>query len=402
MDLLYYLSIPVVNAFNISTVLIDPLIVALLAFLLYGALAKLAPFPIGKTDQLIAAFLGCAVLSSCVNANWLNGKSVNHLMAVFACYTMFYVVPVRLSGRLSIERILSMLWIGYVVTTVFGLLEFALVNFAGKDLTGIVFRPSVTDYTPGFLDIVLIRSRSFFEESGYYAAYLALIAPLLYFYLWEMKKSKAAKWAFVVLSLTSYFISFSVSLFIFLPMAAAMPNMIRMVTERRVTPRMILAMLIIAGLAATALSSDVVTDLLFSRKAASFNDRNDKFEATLELMARANPLHALFGYGPGSYAALHVDPAISVYLNFWRDYGALGIGVYLILTIQFLMVCARDKSKFGTAVFTSAIAIALFFIATPLYFLPAYFIPLVLHKLKFARIASDESRVDNVQAGAVQ
>ena len=400
MDILYFLSIPVVNAFNVSTVLIDPLIVALLALVIYGSLGRLAPFTISRIDLWIAGFLGCVVLSTCINSNWLTGKSANHLAAVFACYAMFYVVPIRIAKRLSIERILSLLWMGYVATTLFGLLEFVLINFAGKDLAGIVFRPSVTDYNPGFLDIVLIRSRSFFEESGYYAAYLALVAPLLYFYLWEIKKSRVQKYAFVFLSLASYFISFSISLFIFLPLAVVLPGFLRKVVEGRVTPRMMLLVVSVVALVALALSSDMVSDLLFARKAASFNDRNDKFEVTLDLMLRANPLHAIFGYGPGSYSLLNVDPAISVYLNFWRDYGALGLGVYLATTVYFLKVCFQDRSKFGVAVFTSIAAIDLFFIATPVYFLPAYFLPLVLHKLKSARQSASEPLADGGLLGA--
>ena len=387
MDVLYWFSIPFVNAFNVSEVVIDPLVIALVAAGLYALQGKLDAFRLERLDGLLALFLGSVVLSTCVNANTIESKSVNHLIAVFASFSIFYYLAVRISRDLAIEKILAVLWAGYIFTTIFGLVEFALVNFLGMDLGSLIPRPSVTQYNPGFLDIVLIRSRSLFEESGYYAAYLSTVAPLLVYYLWHVKPTRAGKTSFVLLSVSSYFVAFSVSLFIFLPLAAILPSAIRLVAQRRLARSLVWFYLLVLVIGLVIVSSDTLMDVLFYRKfsGGSFEDRNDKFEATLDLMADADWSGALFGYGPGSYFRLGVLPAISVYLNFWRDFGALGIAAYFAFVIGLLRRCYADRSPLGSAIFVSALAIQLFYIATPTYFLPGYFLPLVLHKIKTAR-----------------
>jgi len=387
MDLLYWFSIPFVNAFNASQVLIDPLIIALAAASLYALQGKLDAFKFGRLDGLLALFLGSVALSTCVNANTIEAKSINHLIAVFASFSIFYYLAVRISRELTIERILAVLWAGYIFTTVFGLVEFSLVNFLGIDLGSIVPRPSVSEYHPGFLDIVLIRSRSLFEESGYYAAYLSTVAPLLVHYLWRVNPSRAGKTAFILLSASSYFVAFSVSLFIFLPFAALLPSMVRLVAERRLARRLVWLYVIVLAAALVVMSSDTLMNALFLRKFSgnSFEDRNDKFEATLELMSNASWSSALFGYGPGSYFQLDVPPAISVYLNFWRDFGLLGIAAYFTFVIGFLRRCYADRSPLGLSIFVSALVVQLFYVATPAYFLPGYLLPLVLYKINSTR-----------------
>lgn len=386
MDVLYWFSIPFVSAFNVSEVFIIPLVTALCATFFYALLRRLEEFRLGILEGLLGVFLGSVVLSTFINAYTIDAKGINHLIAVFACYAVFYYLVVCISRDITIEKILAVLWGGYIFTTVFGLVEFVLANFAGMDLSFIP-RPNVVDYTPGFLDILLIRSRSLFEESGYYAAYLSIVAPLLTYYLWCVKPSRMGKTVFIVLSLSSYFVAFSVSLFIFLPLAVLLPSITRVLAQGRITRRAVWSFTAIACVVILILSSDTLMDILFYRKfsSGSFEDRSDKFEATLGLMAGADWINLLFGYGPGSYFRLGVLPAISVYLNYWRDFGMVGLGAYCVFVAVFLRRCYADRSALGKAIFISAIVIQLYYIAMPAYFLPGYFIPLVLHKIKTLR-----------------
>lgn len=387
MDALYLLSIPFVSAFNVSQIFIIPLMVALIGLAWYGATGQLNRLRLIQADYLLLCFLACVLISTAVNLPQLSAKNLNHVAAICAGYLVFYLGAERLTQHLSIERVLQLLFIGYLVSTGFGLLEFLLVNFTSININNFVFRPAVEDYTPGFLDIVLIRARSLFEESGYFAAYMAMMAPLMAFYLWKIRTERWLRVLFVVLTLLSYFAAFSVSLFIFLPFAIAVTVVLRTVQERRMTRGVLVSFSILALIAIVVLSSPVLMELLFLRKfeGGSFQDRNEKFAATLDLVMDASWWQVMFGHGPGSYFNLGIKPAISVYLNYLRDLGVLGLTAYVLLMGFVLVDLFRDRSPFGVALFVSAVVIQLFYISTPIYFLPYYYIPLLLYRMRIVR-----------------
>ena len=112
---------------------------------------------------------------------------------------------------------------------------------------------------------------------------------------------------------------------------------------------------------------------------------NQRFAATIELVAAAPWLKIMFGHGPGSYFSLGIQPAVSVYLNFLRDLGVMGVLSYLLLAAYALLNLFVAKDGLGRALFLSYLVVLLFFVSTPIYFLPHYFLPLLLYRLRVVR-----------------
>lgn len=386
MNALYFFSLPFVSAFNVSQIFVIPLMVGLLAItgaLLTGGLARLNLI---QLDKLVLLFLASVLLSVGVNIHTMDAKNLNHILAIFVGYLLFYFGAERFSQRLSIEKILRLLFIGYVATLAFCVVEFWVVNFTSYDLNAIVFRPAVEDYTPGFLEIILIRSRSTFEESGYFAAYLGMMAPIMVYYLWRLQHRYWPRMVFVVGSALAYFMSFSVSLFIFLPVAIAVTSLMRVLVERRINRNAVATwLLILSGL--FVLSFTDLFEVMILRKfdGFSFQDRSDRFAATIDLFVDAPLQNMLFGHGPGSYFNLNVQPAVSVYLNFLRDLGLVGLMAYLALSAYALFGLFFARDALGRALFLSYLVTLLFFISTPIYFLPHYYLPLLLYRLRILR-----------------
>ncbi len=383
---LYFLSLPFVSAFNFSQIFVIPLVVGLFAItwaLITGGLARINFI---QLDKLVLIFLISVLISVVVNLNTMGAKNLNHILAIFTGYLLFYFGAERFSQRLSIEKILRLLFIGYIVTLVFCIVEFLIVNFTAYDIDAIVFRPAVEDYTPGFLEIILIRSRSTFEESGYFAAYLGMMAPIMVYYLWRLQHRYWPRIVFIVGSSLAYFMSFSVSLFIFLPAAIAATNLLRMLVERRINRNAVAAFFLIFLGFLVLISTDLF-DVMILRKfeGFSFQDRSNRFEATIDLFVNAPLSNMLFGHGPGSYFNLNMQPAVSVYLNFLRDLGLVGLISYLLLSayVFFGLLFARDA--FGHALLMSYLVTLLFFISTPIYFLPHYYLPLLFYRLRILR-----------------
>lgn len=388
MDQLYFLSLPFVSAFNFSQIFVIPLVVCMLGLILRGATGQIKHLPLTQLDKLVALFLASALLSTTINANSLNSKTVNHLLAVFAGWLLFYFAAERLAQRLSIERILHLLFIGYIATIVFGIFEFTVANFTDLDINAMIPRPAVEGYTPGFLSILLIRARSFFEESGYFAAYMAMLAPLMVHYLWHIRTERWLRIAFVVLTLIGYFIAFSISLFIFLPAAVFIAHLLRSIFLRgHLSRKAILAYSISLAAIITIISTPLLMDEVFLRKfdGNSFDDRQRRFSSTIELISESHWVQQLFGYGPGSYFYLNVEPAGSMYLNFLRDFGALGLIAFLLIQGYAAINMMLGTSALSKALFTSIIVELLFFVSTPIYFLPHYYLPLLLYRMHIVR-----------------
>lgn len=387
MDALYFLSLPFVSAFNISQIFVIPLVVGLLATVWAVGTGQVKRLPWIQLDRLVLLFLGCMLVSVVVNLPTMATKSLNHIFAILAGYGLFYFAAERFSQHLSIERILHLLFIGYLVTLAFGAFEFLVVNFTSVNINALVPRPAIEDYTPGFLDIILIRARSTFEESGYFAAYMGMMAPLMVHYLWHMRQERWPRVVFIVGSALAYFMAFSVSLFIFLPFAIAVTTLLRTLTERRMTKGVVAAYALLILLVVVVLSFPGLLEVLILRKfeGNSFQDRNQRFAATIDLVAAAPWLKILFGHGPGSYFSLGIQPAVSVYLNFLRDLGVVGLLAYLLLAGYALLNLFVARDGLGRALFVSYLVILLFFISTPIYFLPHYALPLLLYRMRMVR-----------------
>lgn len=387
MDALYFLSLPFVSAFNVSQIFVIPLVVGVLGLVWFAATGQVRRLPVIEIDKLVILFLGCMLVSVVVNLPAMGSKNFNHIFAILAGYVLFYFGAERLAQRLTVERILHLLFLGYMVTLFFGIVEFMIVNFTSLNINAIIFRPAVEDYSPGFLDIILIRARSTFEESGYFAAYMGMMAPLMVHYLWKVRTERWLRWIFIGTTATCYFMAFSVSLFILLPFAVALTTFLRTLTERRMSKGVVLAYAVLILLVLMVVAIPGLLEALILRKfeGNSFQDRNERFAATIALMTRSHWQQLVFGYGPGSYFGLGIQPAVSVYLNFLRDLGLIGLLAYLLLGGYALINLFIARDTLGRALFLSYLVVLLFFVSTPIYFLPHYFLPLLLYRIRVIR-----------------
>lgn len=387
MSQLYFFILPVINALNFSQTLILPLLVSCAASLWASSIGQLAKWPFLWIDYLLLLLIGEAFLSTIININEINNHNLNHILALATTLLFFYFFAERFANRLKDTQILRALWWGYVACTGFALLEFYLTNFKGINIGSMIPRPAVEDYEPTFLDLLLVRSRSTFEESGHFAAYISICTPFLVHYHWKVFPTQLGKVLFVCLTIGALGTAFSVSAFLFLFASVLIVSIIR-TFRTTAMPRsaMIATMLILLLIFVLFWNKEIFYDLILRKfESGSFEDRNEKFLATVDLMSHASWLHLIFGFGPGSFDNLGIKPAISVYLNSLRDYGLLGLGLWLLIFGYAIINAIRLKSSMGQAILTGLILTTLYFLALPNYFHPHYYIPLIFYKRVFVR-----------------
>jgi hypothetical protein len=381
MAALYMAVIPFVNGFNFSALIIIPIIVSVLATaksIFDRRFRKIRNF---WFDQAFLIFLCFLMFSLVINAGEVSNKTLNHFFAILASFVFFYYTVERFCHKVSDRILLRGLWFGYVAVTTLGIVEFVIRFSTGFDLGTVIPRPRVFEYAPTFLGDIF-RARSTFEESGHFAAYIMMSAPFLSYYHWHLRPSLTGKTAFVILSLTALFSAFSISAFLFGPAALFLAIGIKLIRYRRVRAwPLVLGAFLAIGVVLVVNSDEVVYEV-FIRKftGASYLDRSEKLNETLDLMGSAPALNFLFGYGPGSYFELGIAPAISVFINFFRDFGLVGSTVFAISILYTTISASRIKEPIGDAILVGCLLVAMYFTAIPNYFYPYFFVPFVFLK----------------------
>jgi hypothetical protein len=380
---LYFFVLPLVNAFNFSQTLIIPLLVgcAAITWLIVGL--RMRSLTLIRLDLFIAIILLVSVFSSALNSNLLKWENLNHLIALFASVLLFYFGAERFSAKNSDKQILKALWWGFLFSTSFSVIEFSLVNFSSINIGQWIPRPAVVEYEPTFLDLLFVRARSTFEESGHFASYISTCMPFLIYYHWRLQPSFWGKFIFLISLSSSLAISFSVSAFIFIPTGVAIIFLFDLFGGRAGIKKVIFVTMIvvIAALFFVSYFDDIFYQFYIRKfQGPSFEDRNEKFLGTMNYMMQASLGHIIFGFGPGSYKNIGIEPAISVYLNALRDYGVLGLICWVLIFSYTFFSLIKIKSATRNYLLFSLIMVSLYFIAISNYFYPHFFLPFIFYK----------------------
>ena len=176
----YLISMPVVSAFSLTQAVNAPLI-----------LSAVLIFPLISNDRIyfdknaiILLFVFCTpiVFSAAVNFNSaLEPKFINHALSYFVVYFLFYLIPRQYLRYFRDDKIGNPIAFGWSLAVIFGLIEFLLVNFFAIDFSNYIPRAEVVDYMPT-VEGIIIRARSFAEESAHFMIYAGIFYYILRYY----------------------------------------------------------------------------------------------------------------------------------------------------------------------------------------------------------------------------
>ncbi len=381
MGALYMAVIPLINGFNFSALFVIPLIVSIIATTVSIFLRRFEGPRLSWFEGWLSLFVLIVMLSTALNVAGENEKTTNHFLAILATFGLFYYAAIGFCGKAGDRSLLRGLWIGYIAVTGFGIVEFLFRNTANFDIGTTIPRPLALEYAPTFLG-GLVRARSTFEESGHFAAYIMISAPLLFYYHWQLRPSALGKIFFVLLTAAALLSAFSVSAFLFGPAALILAQGVRLIQSGRLRVSwLILGAIVAAALLLSGIFSEIFNEV-FLRKftGASFMDRSAKFQETIDVMAASSLVRFLLGYGPGSYFELGINPAISVYINFFRDFGLLGLFFFAVPFLYAPFKAGKIKDPSGGAILVGCLLVVMYFAALPNYFHPYFYVPFIFLK----------------------
>jgi len=372
----YILTFPLVHAFAISGTFNFSIIVSLILLMVcfYNRKANF------RNEQfLLIIFIFELCISDFINlGNW-NEKMLNHSIAWISSIILFCFVPSFIIKKVDVKQIPKYLYIILIGSALFAVIEFIDVNFLGSLFINKITRPPEDRaYDPIFL-FSLIRSRSFFAESGYFAMFTVLIAPV-YFYFENKNYLKIKNITLIILLLLSMLLAFSTTFFILLVFWTTLIFFIY--KKKGILKRVSILLFII--LAISLLFPETTYKVLYSTvlgkfESSSFTERVSSNDQSLYyIFEEFSLLKFIFGYGPGSYAYLHITPSVSVYINLLRDLGVLGLTIFILFLLLVIRKIVLSKSKVKIYLMISMISSLVFLQTNTAYYYAFFWFIIVL------------------------
>lgn len=385
---IFLCSLPFVHAFAFTdtvnlTIVVGVVLLILLPF------SRNRTFRPSLIDAVIPVYIFTIVLSDVMNISILSIRTINHTLAWNVCLLLFFYIPRLYIKSVSAHTFFKIITGTYILVSAFAVLEFLSANVAGVDFNDYIPRPWAQDYVAGFMG-GLLRSRAFFTESGYAGMYMALIYPFALYWFTRNGKGRWQNILLFILTLFAAFTIFSTTYIMFYPMVISTVFLICKQNVRRG----VLKFLPVVILGCLVLGDTIVSfgqqSILYKFGTNSAYERYYYIMESLELYAKSDISHLLLGYGAGSYAALGLPAAASVYVNVLRDSGIIGLAAFCtIWVIAFREVYLHRANNFAPYLLVSLIMTSIYFVTNLDYnFVFMWFLPAMAMNIGYFELKS--------------
>jgi len=334
MFLIYLAALGVVSAFAINQLITIPLVCA--------TIMLLASVSLSINRRILRDFIFIQILFSMPQVfgaifgyRFFTETSFNHVVSYFATPLLFYLIP-----RLYIEKFGNdkspWLWLfrGWWLFLLFLLLEFVLVNVFQVNIDEYIYRPLSDVYDPLVFGVV-IRGRSFAEESAHSALYLGAI----YFVLKGLNLPGKLSLIVFLIGLTLMFGIASWMAMFAIMLALVVTGRLHFKWSAMLTVAVTLVLIFYIS---TYFEISLWLELIGKFSSTSFDDRNDRLLDSILLIQSGTVFNLFFGMGPGYYKGANVQSVVGLpFLTFFQS----GIFGLILLASMFLIYIKRAWKK---------------------------------------------------------
>ncbi|HEY5371565.1 MAG TPA: hypothetical protein VIJ75_21475 [Hanamia sp.] len=378
--LLYILTMPFVSAFAFTGTISMPLIFAVFLFLIMAIkiiqTGKLPDGFIGFDLVIISLFLFFTVFSYMVHGLG-NSKSLNHTVAYFSTFSLFYV-GIKFTffnardKNLMAKRALQFIAYTTIISALYGNVEFISANVFGVNLNDYIPRASAAEefYNPTVLAL-FYRARGFAVESGVYTQMLELFGPLTFYFMFysgDCKWKKEFKILYTISIILSIIFAASSATFIILPVAIAFSSIVYIKKVGQFFAKKSWRFYVKGGFFLTliifinsylTISASILLSIADKLDSNSLGDRQERINFFISQFSRFNPLNKLVGAGPAGSNILGYEDSgtiISLYYNITFELGIIGLFLLLLFMAYILFHNFKIKSKIGGFLMVSVVS----------------------------------------------
>lgn len=336
-------------------------------------------------DGYLLCFLAIYLISYVLFAT--GEKCTNHLIMWFYPIIVYYFILRRVIRnkfpKKDIEKnIIGIIAISTLVASSFAIAEFVSKNFVSIPIVDNIYRGGIEDYSGFALDKV--RARSFMEESGQFAFYWELFAPLTIYWFMKFVKKKVLLIFVVVELLISLFVTYSAAGFMCVGIASIFLLYDLLINKGQVNRSKIIVVLlfvVVVGICVIVLIPDVfdaIEEVVRNKTHAgnsSYDIRTSRFNALKEL----DGINLFMGYGPAAFSTLHTETFISLYLGVLMNTGLLGLFFIFLFFISKYVMIRKNNNYALKIVFTTSIVMGVaHFSLIDLIYIPWFWLLMIL------------------------
>lgn len=341
-----------VNAFALSSFVTISTFIAFVLVLFYFILLCFSQVKIQRRDNyFLALFWVVLTFSSILFSR--GSKCFNHyIMWSFSFFVFYYVFKALVLYLLDFKTkllptIFNTLSLSVFLASIFAIIEFVLINSFGITLENIVPRGTVEEYTP--LAFNYIRARSFMEESGQFALFLEIFAPITTVWIFINVKYKIIRYLYISVVIISLFLSFSafglvafaIALLIYLGYLISSAKNMNSFLVKLFLICVVFALIIIIFSYFLEMAYQIIVTKLDSDN-ASLSDRTSRVDGLEYFLTGIN---LIIGYGAAAFSTLNIPSFISLYIGILMSTGILGVGLFFCFLLKSFksMLKIRDK-----------------------------------------------------------
>jgi hypothetical protein len=352
--------------FAITASLAIPLIISFIYFFCTILLKTYDHKPVNVNKFLLYLSLGgifFILLSFFVNISLGYGVNIRHFIGITIMYVFYLIVPLIMVSEITANKAISIVSYSFIFVVFFGLLDFFLYNFLGVSLGHTLLRfppesPTGYGHFGG-----LFRSKSVFQEPGFYAWYLNTIGLFLIGFFYCTQKVKLAK-LFTALYFISLLTTFSATGFLVLICLFFLLSLTFI--RKPIHFIFLLSTILIGGYLAYDFLSPVIEAKVFGESVSKI-ERMQRWSDGIHLFKN----NIWFGGGLGSYSLIEDTGLASFLLKILAEAGIISFISFISLWFYTFINIYKSHAKSVARVFLYTSLFGAFLhwaTSTPFYF----------------------------------
>lgn len=412
LSFIYVMTLPFVSAFTFTSTI--TLSVLTSAFMFVYSIFSLAMFRtsfkkniFNFTNIFLLLLYFVIILSYFYNAGFNNDKATNHLIAYtttfigfyFSTYVFFTLKPADI--LLNINNLLLHITLMMVFCSIFTISEFLMINLFNFDINSYIPRVIRPEYDI-ISDGLYRRARGFAEESGHFAFFIEIFAPITIYYLFASNQCKwniIIKVSILVMIILTALTTISAALFIVfgisIPLAFLFHWRLLINNYGKILLGTIFTIVCFVGLNSFFPMSEWYLLMTVTSKlsnSGSMDDRTLRIEIFEKIFNSASIDNLLIGFGPAAYVTKSLSESIvQLFFNLTLESGLIGLSLFSAFCIGIMYNLSLIKDKIKIYLFFSmSMAVMHYFIISnywfPWFWLLCVIISLISHyKLKITK-----------------
>ncbi|MEN8636603.1 O-antigen ligase family protein [Pseudoalteromonas distincta] len=309
-------------------------ITLIISFILFLVVILKKEIILDKFTFFYFVFVILFLTSTLVNFIHNVDMNMNHFYSIILISFLYFLVPVWCFSKWSLPSLSRPIIVSFILICIYGMVDFIVINIFHFSITeSVIYFPDSYNVGYGYFGGMFFRNKSIFQEPGFYAWYLNVMAPLCIYLSWDKFKLKTIVFSFYFFSIVTTFSATGI-------MGLLIISFFLLVN---IKSKILKLVCLVVGITSTFfLLGNVLYEIINNKVLSDSNSKLERFSRWsdgFDLFIN----NIFFGGGIGSYSRLHEVGLASFPLKILAE---TGVFTFLIFVSLFLFLAFRIYNYF--------------------------------------------------------